>query len=349
MNQQVVPVFAQARQNLTRLLFLSLFAAMPASAADSGHKHSVRAAAFSNPTRLATVPAGWQARPIKYFAAHKDADLVVALGQQSYPIFKNLIADYAKKNKLKIVVKSGTCGITAGRLLRKTVDIGAYCCPPGKTDRLPGLEFHSLGISPIALIVHPDNPLTNISKKQARQIFQGLVSRWSEVAPGQTKAFNKPIQPVGRLHCKVRPGHWRLLLKNEDLFSARLFEVGVIPDMMSRVSRNPRAIGYEVPLMVKYHQSKGKVKMLKINGHEPGDTAYMLSGQYPLYRVYHLVTWKQDNKTNRQARTLVRFLQSYIENHYQEIGYIPPSQLKKAGWKFRRNELIGEPVHGRRR
>lgn len=311
------------------------------------HDHHLRGPSFSDPAVLAPVPKGWQDKPVKYDDRDKDADLVVALGQQSHPIFHKLIPEYAKKHGLKIVVKHGTCGITAGRLLKKTVDIGAFCCPPGKNDRLPGLEFHSLGITAIALIIHPDNPMVNVSTQQARNIFQGKVLHWTEVNPNHPASIKSLIKPVGRLHCKIRPGHWRLMLKDDDKFSPRLFEVGVIPDMISQVASTPNAIGWEVPLMTTHHQDKGRVKMLKIDGHDPTDLDYLKSGKYPLYRSYSLTTWKRDSKTNQIATQLVQHLQQHMEKIHKEIAYVPPSELKKAGWKFLGDELIAEPGKGR--
>lgn len=312
-----------------------------ASAESIEHLHGH---AFSDPEQLAPVPQDWRSRPARREARDQSADLVVSLGQQSWPILHEIIMEYARVNRLNIVVKQGTCGITAGRLLKKSVDIGAYCCPPGENDRLPGVEFHSLGISPIALIVHPDNPLTGVSVAQARDIFQGQVSRWNEPAIRHRGMLNRLIRPVARLHCKIRPGHWRLLLDNEDQFSPRLFEVGVIPDMISQVARNPGAIGMEVPSMLAYHEARGKVKMLEIDGHRPQDLAYVRSGSYPLYRTYHLTTWTQDSRANRLSRRLVSWLQAHIEKIYRDISFVPPSQLRAAGWKFRGDELIGAPA-----
>lgn len=326
-------------KNITVLFTFLLFTSY-SWAEQHVHQHS-DAPTFSDPSVLSIVSKSWRNKAFKHDDLHFDADLVVALGQQSYPIFHNLILEYAKKNQLKIAIKQGTCGITAGRLRRKSVDIGAFCCPPAKSDRLPGLKFHSLGISPIALIVHPDNPLENMSSKQARDVFKGVSTRWSQLDNKQEKKSQHIIKPIGRLHCKIRPGHWRGLLKNEDQFSPRLFEVGVIPDMISQVSRNTGSIGWEVPLMVSYHRKKGLVKMLKIDGHDATDLKYVLSGKYPLYRSYSLTTWNNKNQT---AKKLVRYLQQHIEKIHTEISYIPPSQLKRAGWRFLGDELIGEPT-----
>lgn len=303
---------------------------------DSPHSHE---STFSNPEILTAVPDGWSAKPIKHLVKYQDADLVISLGQQSHPIFHELIPQYATQNNLKIVVEQGTCGITSGRLLKKKVDVGAYCCPPGKTDRLPGLTFYSLGISPIALVVHPDNPLQNVTSKQAKEIFEGQLSNWSEISSGNSQL----IKPVGRLHCKTRPGHWRSLLNSEDDFSPRLFEVGVIPDMISQVSRSASSIGWETPLMVDAHRNKGDVKVLNIDGHSPSDIEHVLSGKYPLYRSYSLTAWTTKNKVNDEAIKLIKFLRQHIERTHQDINFIPVSRLRKAGWKFLGDELVGEP------
>jgi hypothetical protein len=83
--------------------------------------------------------------------------------------------------------------------------------------------------------------------------------------------------------------------------------------------------------------------MLKIDGHAPTDMDYLLAGKYPLYRSYSLTTWRQDNRANRLARELVQYLRAHIEKVHQQVHFIPPSRLKQAGWKFRGEELIGEP------
>jgi ABC-type phosphate transport system substrate-binding protein len=314
-----------------------VFGSAPLLAVDD-HEHS-HAPDFSDPAVFANVPDGWSSKPVKHINKHSDADLVVSLGQQSYPLFNDLIPEYARANNLNIVVKQGTCGITSGRLLKKKVDVGAFCCPPGKSDRLPGLKFYSLGISPIALIVNTDNPLSNVSSEQARKIFEGQISRWSEIGSHN----NQLIKPVGRLHCKKRPGHWRSMLKSSDDFSSRLFEVGVIPDMISQVSRSASSIGWETPLMVEYHQKKGNVKILTVYGHSPTEIDYVLTGKYPLYRSYTLTAWEKKSKTNQEAVKLIRYLQQHIEKVHKEINFIPVSRLKKAGWAFIGDELVGEP------
>jgi DNA-binding transcriptional LysR family regulator len=290
------------------------------------------------------MPDEWKRQPIRYDPSIGEVDLVVSLDQQMFQAFQPLIQEFARRHNLKIVVNKGTCGISSGMLARKAIDIGGFCCPPGITDRLPGLHFHTLGIAALVLIVHPDNPVDNLTIEQARQIFMGEIYRWSEIEIGDgRRGLNMPIQPIGRLHCKQRPGHWRLLLDNEDLFSPLIIEVGAIPDMILQVSNNIRAIGYETLWMVRLLRNRGKVKVLKINGYDPSDPVNLSSGKYPLYRVYNLTTWEGEGMTNPLAQKLVNYLLKQVEYLDSKFGLIPASRLREAGWKFRGNELIGEP------
>jgi hypothetical protein len=299
---------------------------------------------FTDPSEIMEMPDEWKIQPVRYDASVGEVDLVVSLDQQMYQAFRPIIQEFARERNLKIVVNKGTCGISSGMLSRKAIDIGGFCCPPGVTDRLPGLRFHTLGISALALIVHPDNPVDNLTIDQARQIFMGEIYRWSEIKIADGKQGpNLPIQPIGRLHCKQRPGHWRLLLDNEDLFSPLIIEVGAIPDMILQVSTNIRSIGYETLWMVRLLASKSKVKVLKINGHDPSDPVNLLAGRYPLYRVYNLTTWEDKGVANPLARELVDYLLNQVKYLDRKFGLIPAYRLREAGWKFMGNELIGEP------
>jgi ABC-type phosphate transport system substrate-binding protein len=255
-----------------------------------------------------------------------------------------LIQKYAKQRGLKIAVKEGTCGISAGMLDRKAIDIGGFCCPPGRQDRLPGLRFHTLGIVAKAFLVHPENPVESVSAKELRDIFQGKLYRWSQLKTRNGKPGPQwVIRPIGRLHCPLRPGHWRLLLDNPDLFSPRLYEVGSMPDMIAQVSTTKGAIGWEVLGMVEHYKNVGKVKPLRIDGYSPTDGNAIATNRYPFYRTYNITTWEGEGMENPRARALVDYLLKEVESFGSEFGFVPASKLSKAGWKFKGDELIGEP------
>jgi hypothetical protein len=76
------------------------------------------------------VPPDWIHRTISAAAEVRDADLFISLDQQLYPYLLPHIEAYAETHKLTIAANRGTCGISAGLLRRKAVDIGGFCCPP---------------------------------------------------------------------------------------------------------------------------------------------------------------------------------------------------------------------------
>ena len=144
-----------------------------------------------------------------------------------------------------------------------------------------------------------------------------------------------------RLHCKKRPGHWRLILDNEDLFGANVREVGAVEDMFSLVSNETRALGYEVLWLS--NRLENNVKALKIDGFYPGDSESVLRGEYPFYRSLYLTTWEPDHLKKPLANELVQYIINQVKQHGEEQGIISVERLKAAGWKFSGDELIGEP------
>jgi hypothetical protein len=126
---------------------------------------------FTDPAAVLDMPESWKNQPIQHDPSIGKADIAIHFNRQVYLALRPIIERFEKENDLKIVLTRGTCGITAGVLKNKQVDIGMFCCPPGKTDRLPGLSFHTVGIMSLALLVHPENSIDNITIEQARQIF----------------------------------------------------------------------------------------------------------------------------------------------------------------------------------
>ncbi len=300
---------------------------------------------FTDPSSIFKMPADWKAKQIRYEEWAGKADIAVTLEQDVYRMILPLIEKFGKEKGIRVAVKEGTCGISAGMLSRKAVDVGGFCCPPGKEDRLPGLKFHTLGIVAKAFLVHPENHVDNVSSGELRDIFRGKIHNWSELKTTDNgKGPSLTIKPVARFHCPLRPGHWRGLLENEDLFSPRLYEVGSMPDMIAAVATNKGAIGWETLGMVEHYRNMGAVKPLRIDGHSPGDGEALAAKKYPFYRTYNITTWEGKGVENEKAKALVEYLLRAVEGiDPVKSGIAPASKLRKAGWKFKGNELVGEP------
>lgn len=305
---------------------------------------SLRGKPFTDPSQIFEMPSDWVKKPIKYEAWAEKADIAITMEQDVYQLILPLIKKFEKAHNLKIEVREGTCGVSAGMLNRKVVDIAGFCCPPGKEDRLPGVRFHTLGIVSKAFLVHPDNPVDAVTEKELTEIFRGKILRWSELktSTGQPGPEWR-IRTIGRFHCRARPGHWRLLLDSDKLFSPRVKEVGSIPNMISLVAASRGAIGWEVLGMAEKYANLGKVKPLRINGYAPNDRDAVAAKKYPFYRTYNITTWEGKGLKNPNAEKLLEYLLKEVEGIGPESGFVSSARLKKAGWKFKGNELIGEP------
>jgi len=325
----------------TLIKFILVLCALSLTGVLHAHDPVLRGEAFfDNRDKIVDMPPEWVAQTVTHEAAHQDADLVVTLNQDTYPILAPEIQRYAAERGLKIVMQSGTCGTSAGKLMQTRINSGAFCCPPGDMDRLPGLEFHTLAITAVAVVVNAQNPLEEVTLDEARDIFRGRTRHWQEL--GTTPGLNEPIATTARLHCTKRPGHWTLLLANETLFSPTLREVGVIPDLVARTAQERNAVALETPYMVREHSAPGQVKLLRIDGHAPTDIAHLASGGYPVYRTFNMTTWSNDPDRDRTLE-LIAHLRDYIEAHHERFHMAPVSLLREAGWQFIGDELVGEP------
>lgn len=329
------------------IILLAQLALLPVSTgwAVDGVPATLKGPPFSNPDQIAQKPEAWHQQSIRYREKDVGADVVLLLDQNIYPGLLPLVQEYARAHQLNVVVHEGTCGPAAEGINRKEVDVGGSCCPANQGDRLPGLRWHTVGISPMAILAHADDPIEDLTSEQVRDVFQGKLTRWSQL-PEIGEKFPKEllVRPITRLHCKTRPGHWRLILDNEELFGPRINEVGTILDMVTTVAKTPGALGYLENWQLLFDpKHKGTVKTIRINGQSPDNPDGVIAGRYPFYWVYNVSTWSADNTVNPKAQQLVQYLLDHAGRIDPSFHLIPATTLKKQGWKFKEDELIGEP------
>ncbi len=305
--------------------------------------------AFSDATKIALTPnVDWSSKTIQYEKKHRGNLLTISLDQQQYPYLQPLIAQFAQHRNVTIDVSDGTCGVSAGKLRRKQVDIAGFCCPPSKSDRLPGLEFHTLGIGSLAIIANKNITVDNISKEQAQKIFKGEITTWNEVNENLPELLT--ISPIIRAHCNKRPGHWRLIVSNKSDFANNQTSVGSIPDMLKRTSKGKGAIGYETLWMIDQHAKSEPVKIINVDGYDPNNQDDLAQGNYPFYRTFSLTTWGKIAKplANELITYLIQNINSSPGGKHTLVG---ADRLKQNGWIFNQGELISEPnnpLFGRR-
>jgi len=301
--------------------------------------------AFTPPGTTIPMGADWEAQGITR-KTPEPVDLAVALDQQLYPSLGPMIETFAKARGVKIAVQNGTCGVSAGLLSDKAADMGGFCCPPAITDRMPGLKFHTVGIGALALITNTANSIDNVTIDNARKLFGNDIRDWSELPmSGFKTGKNEPVRAIARLHCKVRPGHWRLILDTEQQFGWDLTEVSAIKDMVKQVSVTPGSVGYETLWHIdRLGKDDGShVKELTVNNASPRDNTALARGDYPLYRVFNITTWSEGPAHTNLSDELAAYLVNRAHEIDPKFAIIPANTLRKHGWGFEDTELIRAP------
>jgi len=232
--------------------------------------------------------------------------------------------------EIRISVTGGGSGTGIASLINGTVDL-ANASRKIKEEEVE--EAESNGIDPvehiiardaIAVIVNPENPVSQLTLKQISDIYSGKYSNWSEVG-GEDR-------PIVRLSRETNSGthvyflETVLRLGNSDdktLFSMDTLLLPSSEGIIAEVRQNPNAIGYDglgyVP---------DDLKMIAIAEEEGG--AFVLPSiptvndkSYPIARDLYMYT-------DGQPRGIVKeyldwILSAEAQEIVAELGFVPAS------------------------
>ncbi len=251
------------------------------------------------------------------WAKKKEGQLTIQGSTTVLPIAQRAAEEFIKEHpNANITVRGGGSGTGIAALIDGTIDI-ANASRPMKTKELK--TARGKGINPyptiiakdgIAVIVHPTNPVSELTIDQIRAIFCGDVSRWSDIG-----GKNESIVVVSR---DVASGTFevfkKLALKGEKTREDALMLASNMA-VATTVEKTPGAICY-VGLG---YVSEG-VKALSINGVVPTkETAG--SGEYSLARPLYMYT---NGEPSGLAKTFIDFiLGPEGQKIVDEQGFVP--------------------------
>ncbi|MGC1402323.1 MAG: phosphate ABC transporter substrate-binding protein [Thermodesulfobacteriota bacterium] len=141
----------------------------------------------------------------------------------------------------------------------------------------------------IAVVVHPENPINNLSLEQLRGIFSGKIKSWSQVG-----WVNKPIFFVNREEGSgTRDAFENLVMKKEEISDRALVQDsnGSVREI---IANNPQSIGY-----ISFGLVNHQVKALSVNTIKPSTTT-IKSNLYTLTRPFIFVLPGQPSPLARQ-------------------------------------------------
>lgn len=146
-----------------------------------------------------------------------------------------------------------------------------------------GLESKAIAYDGIAVITHPSNGVSDLTKEQVSAIYKGEITNWSEVG-----GFNEEIVVVSREDGSGTRGAFEEIVDFEDALTASAILAEGNGNVQTTVAGNPNAIGY-----VSFTYINDTVKGVKIAGVEP-TTENVLAQSYSISRPF-LMVYHKDN------------------------------------------------------
>lgn len=170
---------------------------------------------------------------------------------------------------------SGT-GIAAAK--DGTCDIGLSSRYLKDSEKAEGLKETILAIDGIAIVVHPENAVSDLTVEQISAIFKGEITNWNEVS-----GKDGEIVLIGREESSGTRDGFESIIGTEDACKYRQ-ELTSNGAVLTAVAENPNAIGY-----VSLSSVKDTVKAISVGGVAPGE-ATIKDGSYAVQRPFVLVT-----------------------------------------------------------
>ncbi len=191
---------------------------------------------------------------------------------------------------------SGIQAVQEGRC-----DIGLSSRSLKDEEKAKGLEETTLALDGIALVVNPENPVSDLDLETISKIYTGEISNWKDVGGNDSD-----IVLIGREAGSGTRDGFESITYTTDKCQYRQ-ELTSTGDVIATVASNPNAIGYASLSAV-----KDSVKALKVAGVAPSEET-VKDGSYVVQRPFVLVTVK-DKALSENAKKFMEFVTSKSAN-----------------------------------
>lgn len=159
-----------------------------------------------------------------------------------------------------------------------TCDIGLSSRNLKDDEKASGLTGTVLALDGIAVIVNPNNPVSDLSVEQIASIYKGEITNWKDVGGSDAE-----IVLIGREAGSGTRDGFESITDTKDACKYRQ-ELTSTGDVITTVSQNPDAIGY-----ASLASLKDNVKALTVGGIAPTEET-VKDGSYVIQRPFVLVT-----------------------------------------------------------
>ena len=212
-------------------------------------------------------------------------------------VIESLSEAFGEETGIEVTYNATGSGAGIEAVLAGRCDIGLSSRDLKEEEKENGLEGTILAYDGIAIIVHPDNPVTDLSIETIAKIYTGEITNWKDVGGNDGE-----IVLIGReANSGTRDG-FESITSTEDKCKYRQ-ECTSTGDVITAVSSNPNAIGYASLASV-----KDSVKAVSVDEVAPSE-ATVKDGSYAVQRPFVLVT-KKDTKLSENAQKFFDYITS---------------------------------------
>jgi phosphate transport system substrate-binding protein len=178
-------------------------------------------------------------------------------------------------------------------------------------DESKGISQYQIAIDVLAIVVHPDNPVKNLTLAQIQDIYFGRVTNWKDLG-----GLDQAIVPVQRELSSGSRGAFDEMVLQKQTATASNIETSVTAgDLAARVGKEEGVIGY-----VGFGNIDNTLKVIGVNGVIPNQVTAK-DGSYPLIRPLILMTGPL---TQPLAQTFIDYVLSPIgQKKINDLGWIP--------------------------
>ncbi|MEL7646167.1 MAG: phosphate ABC transporter substrate-binding protein [Anaerolineaceae bacterium] len=247
-------------------------------------------------------------------ATGADTTLSITGSTTVQPLAEKLAESFMSASPdVQIDVQGGGSSVGVKAAGEGTSDIGmaSRVVKDEELTQFPNLRVHVIARDGIAVVVHPDNPVNDLSLDQIRDIFSGKIVNWNEVG-GPDAAITVAAREEGSgtrdAFMELVMGKDALILDNAVLQSSN----GAIRTV---VATTPNAIAF-----LSFGYLDESTKALSIGG-AAATEENASSGDYPVVRPLNLLT-------NGEPEGLVKSFLDFVlsaegQALVREEGYIP--------------------------
>lgn len=185
-------------------------------------------------------------------------------------------------------------------------------------DEKKELLSHTIGYDAIAVFVHKDNPVKNLSKSQLQGIFTGKIKNWKEVG-----GKNAPIHPITEIlgNKRATTEFFQEHILDGASFGTGFKEIDLPKDEIVEIAKDENGIcGVSLGLQAAVSPDvKGKVKAISVNNTEPTDSN-VKSGAYMISRPLVLAT---KGLPTGNVKKFIDFIQSKEGQEIVSKNFVP--------------------------